>query len=331
MLFSVSGNTLSLDKQGHADRFAGSSMEPWSGALLDAAAAQSNVLKHGHLPQWHSAFDAIPKTTPAQWHVVDGTVHLALPDDTDTGALKDALMALRPWRKGPFAFGDITIDTEWHSDWKWDRLADVIQPLAGRNVLDVGCGSGYHLWRMREAGATLALGIDPSLLFFMQHQMIQHFAEEPSLHFLPMTMDTLPADMQAFDTVFSMGVLYHRRDPMEHLMQLHSALHPDGELVLETLIIGDDGDTGLLAPERYANMRNVWEVPSRDRLIRWVAEAGFSDPRLVSVAQTECEEQRTTEWMPAHSLAQALDPVDKRLTIEGHPRPLRAIVLATRL
>ena len=270
----------------------------------------------------------MPEIKSAQWQVIDGTVHLALPVEVDASALKETLMALKPWRKGPFSFGDITIDTEWRSDWKWDRLAEFIQPLAGRSVLDVGCGSGYHLWRMREAGASLALGIDPSLLYFMQHHMVQHFAGESSLHFLPMTMDSLPADMHAFDTVFSMGVLYHRRDPQEHLTQLRNALSPDGEVVLETLIISDEGDTGLIAPERYANMRNVWEVPSADRLIRWVKEAGFSAVKLISVEQTECAEQRTTDWMPAHSLAQALDPVNRGLTIEGHPRPLRAIVLA---
>lgn len=330
MLFSVNDRVLMLDKQRHTELFSGSSLASWSHTLLDAVASQSSVLKHGHLPQWHSAFNSLPEAGPAQWQVIDGTVHLALPSGVDVKALEESLMALTPWRKGPFSFGNVAIDTEWRSDWKWERLAGLIQPLAGRSVLDVGCGSGYHLWRMREAGASLVLGIDPSLLYFMQHHMVQHFAGEPAVHFLPMTMDSLPADMHLFDTVFSMGVLYHRRDPLEHLTQLRNALSPVGELVLETLIVNDAGDTGLIAPERYANMRNVWEVPSRNRLIRWVTEAGFRDVKLVSVAQTQCEEQRTTGWMPAHSLAQALDTVNDQLTVEGYPRPLRAIVLAKR-
>ena len=72
----------------------------------------------------------------------------------DSHDLRSLLMQLKPWRKGPFSLFDAFIDTEWRSDWKWQRLAPHISSLQGRTVLDVGCGSGYHCWRMRGAGAT---------------------------------------------------------------------------------------------------------------------------------------------------------------------------------
>ena len=55
-----------------------------------------------------------------------------------------------------------------------------------------------------------------------------------------------------------MGVLYHRRSPIDHLLELKGCLQTGGELVLETLVI--DGGLGeVLVPEnRYAKMRNVW-------------------------------------------------------------------------
>ncbi len=60
-----------------------------------------------------------------------------------------------------------------------------------------------------------------------------------------------------------MGVLYHRRSPVDHLYQLKSTLRPSGELVLETLIIDGDEQTVLLPKDRYARMRsNVWFIPS---------------------------------------------------------------------
>jgi tRNA (mo5U34)-methyltransferase len=40
-----------------------------------------------------------------------------------------------------------------------------------------------------------------------------------------------------FDTVFSMGVLYHQKDPLLHLQQLKTLLIDEGELILETLIV----------------------------------------------------------------------------------------------
>ncbi len=58
-----------------------------------------------------------------------------------------------PWRKGPFSLYGVNIDTEWRSDWKWDRVLPHLSPLKGRLVLDVGCGGGYHMWRMLGEGA----------------------------------------------------------------------------------------------------------------------------------------------------------------------------------
>lgn len=78
-----------------------------------------------------------------------------------------------PWRKGPFSLYGLDIDTEWRSDWKWQRVLPHISPLAGRSILDVGCGSGYYLWRMIGEGAHLAVGIDPMQLFLCQFEAIR--------------------------------------------------------------------------------------------------------------------------------------------------------------
>ena len=40
------------------------------------------------------------------------------------------------------------------------------------------------------------------------------------------------------------------------------------------------------------------------------------------------QEQRRTEWMRFHSLADFLDPENPTLTVEGLPAPRRAIVIA---
>ena len=78
-----------------------------------------------------------------------------------------------------------------------------------------------------------------------------------------------------FDTVFSMGVLYHRRSPFHHLAELKNCLKPDGELVLETLVI--DGKRGeVLVPERrYSKMHNVWFLPSCLTLESWLKRSGL--------------------------------------------------------
>jgi len=243
--------------------------------------------------------------------------------------LKAALKKLMPWRKGPFKIGPISIDTEWRSNWKWKRLAEHITPLDGRDVLDVGCGNGYHMWRMHEAGARMVLGVEPSLLFNMQFQALQHFANVPSVLMVPLLFEHFPAT-QAFDTVFSMGVLYHRREPAEHLAGLRESLKPSGELILETLIAPGEEDNEIKIEDRYAGMRNLYQLPSVLRVARWMEEASFTNIRCISVDVTSVFEQRTTEWMPTFSLDKALDPNNKQLTVEGLPRPRRVILIADR-
>ena len=250
-------------------------------------------------------------------------------DEYTQKQIEGLLRQFMPWRKGPFSIYDVFIDTEWRSDWKWERLATHITPLHGRYVLDVGCGSGYHMWRMLGAGATSVFGIDPTALFLIQFHAIQHFIRKENIHFLPLGIEQMQP-LNAFDTVFSMGVLYHRRDPILFLEQLKHQLRPGGELVLETLVVDGNDQTVLMAGDRYAQMRNVWFLPSVPALSLWLSRLGFEHIRCVDISVTSIHEQRRTSWMTTHSLADFLDPDDPSKTIEGYPAPKRAVLLAQR-
>jgi len=304
-------------------------LSEWLTLLPEQFNAGLSPARYGDLPRWREALTTLPPLPAAEPQLntarvgVSGTV----PAET-TDALYSALMGLHPWRKGPFELCGLHIDTEWRSDWKWDRLASAIAPLNGRRVLDVGCGNGYHCWRMLGAGAAEVIGIDPTPLFILQFKALQYYLQQPNIHVLPMTLEAMPEHLPAFDTVFSMGVLYHRRDPMEHLMSLKHKLAAGGQLVLETLVIEGD-DNALLEPNgRYARMGNVWQLPSPGLAARWLGQAGFSEIEVVDVGVTSLEEQRRTPWMTFHSLEEFLDPQDPNLTLEGFPAPRRAILTA---
>ena len=238
------------------------------------------------------------------------------------------IQKLIPWRKGPFDIAGLHIDTEWRSDFKWDRLKDEIEPLSGRRVLDVGCGSGYHCWRMRGERAELVVGVEPTPLFVFQFWAVQRYAGDFGVWVLPARLEQLPSDMAAFDTVFSMGVLYHRRSPLDHLLELRSAMAEGAQLVLETLVI-DGGENDVLVPQgRYSKMGNVWFIPSVKALVSWLRKLKFSDIQVVDISLTTTDEQRATEWMRFHSLQDFLSPADTSKTIEGYPAPKRAILTA---
>ena len=243
--------------------------------------------------------------------------------------LEVLLKQFHPWRKGPYHVHGVHIDTEWRSDWKWDRVGRHLQPLEGRTVLDVGCGNGYHCWRMAGEGARLAIGIDPSPIYVCQFFAMKHFIRNPRAWVLPLAFEDLPAAPGAFDTVFSMGVLYHRKDPMEHIEQLKTFLKPHGELVIETLVVDGPDNYALKPKGRYAKMRNVHSIPSVPTLEAWLRQGGFNDVRTVDVTTTTSGEQRSTEWMTFESLSDFLDPADPTQTVEGHSAPMRAIVIAS--
>ena len=283
----------------------------WHEDLQQLLATRLCDSAHGDFDRWRTAVEA-----------------LRLTSDAETVERRELLLSLAPWRKGPFNLAGIRIDSEWQSDLKWDRLQDAIAPLDGRNVLDVGSGNGYYALRMREAGANWVLGIDPTLVYVMQFLAVQVFAADSRAFVLPLRSDELPQQMRAFDTTFSMGVLYHQRSPIEHLRQLRDTLRPGGELVLETLFVPGEEPCACTPPDRYARMRNVWLLPTISELTTWLARTGYRDIEVVDRSVTTTEEQRTTEWMPFESLREALDPARPELTVEGWPAPRRVLVLA---
>ncbi len=307
-----------------------SPLAPWLETLPAQIAAWQRENLHGQFKHWHNTVEYLPELTPHRLdllHSVSAESLEPLSEGQRLG-IEKLLRNLMPWRKGPYSLYGVDIDTEWRSDLKWDRVLPHISPLAGRTILDVGCGSGYHLWRMIGAGAQLAVGIDPMQLFVCQFEAVRKLlGNDQRAHVLPLGIEQLP-ELNIFDTVFSMGVLYHRRSPLDHLYQLKNQLAKEGELVLETLVVEGDENTVLVPGERYAQMRNVYFIPSALALKNWLEKCGFVDVRIVDHCYTTGEEQRRTSWLTTESLADFLDPNDGTKTIEGYPAPLRAVLVA---
>lgn len=302
----------------------------WLETLPGQIATWQRDALHGQFRLWMKSVDHLPALAPCHLdllHSVTAAAESPLSDGHQR-RIETLLRNLMPWRKGPYSIYGIEVDTEWRSDLKWDRVLPHISPLAGRTVLDVGCGSGYHLWRMVGAGASLAVGIDPTQLFLCQFEAVRKLlGDDRRARLLPLGIEQLPA-LAAFDTVFSMGVFYHRRSPLDHLWQLKNQLISGGELVLETLVIKGQVHDVLVPGDRYAQMHNVYFIPSALALKNWLEKCRFVDVRIVDSCYTTTQEQRRTAWIKSDSLADFLDPNDASKTIEGYPAPLRAVLIA---
>ena len=251
-------------------------------------------------------------------------------DEATRPQLRNQLLDFIPWRKGPFEVFGIELDCEWRADMKWARLDGQIAPLKGRRVLDVGCGNGYYCFRMLGRQAGQVIGLEPHIPYAMQFWALKTFVPDASCWVLPMALEDFPGRSEYFDSAFSMGVLYHVRSPLDHLVSLHDSLRPGGELVLETIFVEGGEGYSLTPKNRYAQMRNVWFIPSIATLEVWLERCGFVDWKIIDRSITTPEEQRTTEWMPFESLVNSLDREDSKRTIEGYPAPMRVLLTARR-
>ena len=302
-------------------------LETWRQPIQRAIEARLSDAAHGDFAKWQAALARLPQGARAAADLTGSVIAIdAGFTDSELAESKTALKALSPWRKGPFRIGPIYIDAEWRSDLKWDRVAAGIGSLEDQLVLDVGCGNGYYALRMRGAGARAVVGIDPTVLYAMQFQAITRFVSPQPVVVLPLRLEELPRGCRAFDTAFSMGVLYHQRSPVEHLRDLRAALKPRGTLLLETLVLPGAEPFSRTPNDRYARMRNVWHLPTVPELKVWLERTGFVDIVVLDETVTTPTEQRSTEWMPFESLSEALDPSDTSRTIEGWPAPRRAVL-----
>lgn len=306
---------------------------PWAEQLLYHIQRGLDHKRFGDLTKWYQALSDIP---PLDINCVHFSPSITIKSQkTDINPqLLNALQKLIPWRKGPFSIDGIDIDAEWRSDYKWLRIAPYLDNLKYQRILDVGCGNGYFMYRMLEQQPELLLGIDPSPRFVVQFYMIKKLLRmhaqwrDPAIHLLPIGIENIPDRLEAFDRVLSMGVLYHRKSPIDHISQCFDALKAGGQLILETLVVED---RALLFPQnRYAAMPNVWFIPSVDILVHWIERCKFIDVNVRDITTTSTDEQRQTRWMKYHSLANFLDNKNPKLTIEGYPAPIRATITATK-
>ena len=245
-------------------------------------------------------------------------------------SLEQRIQELMPWRKGPFNIFGIPIDSEWKSDMKWDRISSHLGELDGKKVLDVGCNNGYFMFRLIGAGAKEVLGIDPIECFQNQFLFLQHFAHVPNIHFESLGIGDLDSVENSFDLILHMGIIYHHPNPLQQLKSLRKALKPGGRLIVESLGIPGESSVSLTPHHRYANMRNIYFVPTLNALCNWAEKTKFRRVTpLFSVPSSSQEQRSTDRCPPGHkSFSDSLDPTDSSLTREGYPAPLRIAISA---
>ena len=249
--------------------------------------------------------------------------------DEDEKNIYNSAKLMHPWRKGPFQLSKTFIDSEWRSNLKYDLLRPHFN-LKDKIVGDIGCNNGYYLFRMMEDNPKRLVGFDPSAIPFCQFKFLNHFIQS-DIVFELLGVEHVEFYEHKFDTLFCLGVLYHRADPIGMLKSLYKGLNQDGELILDTFMIDGEEDICLTPRDRYSKMNNIYFIPTVSALKNWCYRAGFEEIEVLAMVKTEHEEQRKTEWIQTQSLNDFLDKNDQNKTVEGYPAPKRVYIKAKKL
>jgi len=241
--------------------------------------------------------------------------------------IKNFALSLKPWRKGPFELFGTFIDSEWQSWMKYNLLEPYFN-LKDKTVADIGCNNGYYMFRMLKQQPKKIVGFDPSPLFKTQFDFIDKYIKSGIIYEL-LGVEHLDIYNTKFDTIFCLGVLYHRSDPVSTLKSLKKALNKNGELFLDTFMIDGDEEIALTPKQRYSKIPNIYFIPTIPALKNWLIRAGFNFVKVLEIKKTDLQEQRKTNWIDSQSLENFLDPNNPNLTIEGYPAPKRVYIMAS--
>ena len=304
--------------------------EHWTALLNDLDLDPYGQVKDKRIENWKKIISNLPLINTTKVDLLNGISVQGKWDSKDKQRTEEDLMQLVPWRKGPFMIQDIFIDAEWQSNMKWERVLDLNIELKGKNILDVGSGNGYYGFRMLGKGAEFVVCLEPNVSHLTQFLVLNHFIKSDRIKMVPRRIEEISFLDKCFDLVFSMGVLYHQRNPESHLNLLASHLKEGGQIILETLIVPDEYGQALIPKSSYANMSNVWFIHSRKGLEDLINKSGLKILKMGPSVKTMPEEQRATKWMPFRSLVDGLSQGLDR-TVEGLPGPDRVVLVLTKL
>lgn len=221
---------------------------------------------------------------------------------------------------------DLEIVSEWNSAIKYNLLEPHLN-LENKLVGDIGCNNGYYMFRALQKNPKHIIGFDPMPLCFLQYQFLQFFLQEERLSFELLGIEELESFQNAFDVLLCLGVLYHRKSPLEAIKRIYNGLKKGGEAIFDSLIIDGDSPITLCPKDRYAKMPNVYFIPTLCAFESWLERCGFKEIVHIATLKTAFEEQHKTEWSSGESLEDFLDSSGER-TIEGYPAPKRAYLKA---
>jgi SAM-dependent methyltransferase len=152
----------------------------------------------------------------------------------------------------------------------YDATLDALEPLAGRAVLDAGCGAGLALRLAADRGAVVS-GLDASA------PLLEVARERtPQAALRTGDIQALPYDDAGFDVVTSFNAIQYAADPATAVAQLARVCRPGGQVA-----IGVWGDPARCQTEAlFARLRSLAPPPPGTPAPLAVSDSGMVESLL---------------------------------------------------
>jgi SAM-dependent methyltransferase len=188
---------------------------------------------------------------------------------------------------------------------EWDSVRALFPDLAGRRIVDLGCGFGWFARHAAEAGAESVLGLDLS-----QNMIARARAEtvSPAVRYEIADLDRLELPAGAFDFAYSSLAFHYIADFDRMLRTLHAALLPGSSFVFTI------EHPLYMAPSRpdwtQIDGRTVWPVDGYlvegPRTTDWLAKGVVKHHRtlgttLNALIATGFAIRHVEEWRPSEA------------------------------
>lgn len=148
---------------------------------------------------------------------------------------------------------------------EWHVLQQMLPPMDGKRILDLGCGFGWHCVYAVQQGAATVTGID------LSERMIAGAKErnaDPRIDYLCMALEDFDYAPQAYDVVISSLTLHYIESFDEICRKVHQTLTPGGVFVFSAE-----------HPIFTAEGSQQWFCDEAGKILHWPVDRYFSEGR----------------------------------------------------